>query len=125
MKMRLFSTLFSILVLSTASGVADYTIPIPSGSSLIANHLDHGGNTLNEVLPGVANGTQIQKWNCTGYTAYTKIAAGGAPAGGTLAPGEGAFIINNGAPFNLTFTGVPHVPVLPPPLPCGCGTNNL
>lgn len=125
MNMRLLSTLVSILVLSTASGLADYTIPIPSGPSLIANHLDNGGNTLDEVLPGVGDGTQIDKWNCTGYTTYTKDAAGWTPAGGTLAPGEGAFIINNGAPFNLTFTGVPHVPVLPPPLPCGCGTNNL
>src|SRR3954447_15798393 len=122
---RLFAMLVSILVLSTASGLADYTIPIPTGTSLIANHLDNGGNTLDEVLPGVVPGTVIQKWNCNGYTPYTKDAAGWTPAGGTLAPGEGAFIVNNGPPFDLTFTGVPHVPVLPPALPCGCGSNNL
>lgn len=128
MKMRLFSTLVSILVLSTAINVADsYTIPIPPGSRLIANHLDNGGNTLDEVLPGVPDGTQISKYNCNNtYTDYTVNGGVWLPSGGTLGPGEGAFIFNNsGAPFNLTFTGTPHVPVLPPHLPCGCGVDNL
>ena len=115
MKIPIFSTLVSILVLSTASDVAAYTISIPPGSRLIANHLDNGGNTLDEVLPGVPNGTQISKYICTGYTNYTKVAAGWIPAGGTLKPGEGAFIMNNsGAPFTVTFMGAPHVPMDPP-----------
>ena len=129
MKIRMFCPirLFCLisLALATCSGFADYTISVPSGLHTIANHLDHGGNTLNEVLPGVPGGTQIQKWNCVGYATYTKGAAGWLPAGGTLKPGEGAFINNPGAPFNVTFTGTPHVPVLPPPLPCGCGNINF
>ena len=96
------------LALSTASGLAaGYTISIPSGFSLIANHLDTGGNTLQEVLPGVPNGTVIQKYNCNNnYTTNTMVAGVWTPAGTTLKPGEGAYIVNNsGAPFNLTFTG--------------------
>lgn len=117
----------SVVFSTGTTQVADqYTIPIPSGFSLIANHLDKGSNTLDEVLPGVTNGTQILKYNCdNSYTANTMVAGVWTPAGGTLKPGEGAFIRNFGAPFNLTFTGTPHMPVLPPPLPCGCGTNNL
>jgi hypothetical protein len=124
--MRLVSAIVSILFLTTARGFADYTLLVPTGFSLIANHLDNGENTLDEVLPGVTNGTQISKYTCAGYTNYTKGAGGWTPAGGTLKPGDGAFIINNsGAPFNVTFTGTPRVPVLPLLLPCGCGADNV
>src|SRR2546427_143068 len=40
--------------------------------------------------------------------------------------GEGAFFNNvSGTPFNLVFTGTPHVPVLPAALPCGYGHTNV
>ena len=45
----------------------------------------------------------------------------------TLNPGEGAFICMpaTAPPTTITFTGTPHVPVLPVVLPCGCDHFNL
>jgi len=103
----------------TISPVQAYTITIPAGQSAIANHLDQGGNTLAEVLPTVPSGTKIYKWNCFGYDVYTKGSLGWSPAGGTLAPGEGAYIFNTAAsPFDVTLSGQPHDPAIPLPLPC-------
>lgn len=106
---------------------AAYTINIPSGDSLIANQLDHGGNTLDEVLPGVPDGSVIGKWNCSGFTQYIydSLIPGWSPGGGILRPGEGAFFHNPGPAFQLAFTGNRHEPALPLPLPCGCNQENL
>lgn len=59
--------LFASLVLGIAlnSSAATYKRTIPPGSSLIANHLDIGGNTLREVIPVVPNATQLFKWDRT------------------------------------------------------------
>ncbi len=136
MKTRLCSVLFSVLF--AAAAFADsYTIKVLPGFNLIANQLDHGGNTLNEVFPigSVPDGSQVGKYSCNlgQWTLYTYDGYLGDwidpdlnPAGGVvLAPGEGAAFHNvMAAPVNLTFTGVPHVPVLPN-LPCGCGKFNL
>ena len=124
--MKIILSAFVGYLLATSSSLANYTISIPTGIHPIANLLNNGGNTLQEVLPGIPNGTVIEKWNCTGYTTNTMVAGVWTPAGATLKPGEGAFIVNNsGASFNVTFTGTPPVPVLPPPLPCGCGQLNF
>ena len=115
-----------IMVFSVAPLSYNVVVP-PSQKLLIANQLDHGNNTLDEVLPSVPDGTQVQKYNCDGsYTTYTRSAGAWNPAGATLMPGEGAFLVNNsGAALTNTFTGIPHTPVLPPNLPCGCGNYNL
>ena len=124
--MKIILSAFVSCLLAATSSLANYTISIPTGIHPIANLLDIGGNTLQEVLPGVPDGTVVEKWNCTGYTTNTMVAGVWTPAGATLKPGEGAFIVNNsGASFNVTFTGTPPVPVLPPPLPCGCGQLNF
>jgi hypothetical protein len=123
----------------TLQSPSAYTLTLPPGYSLIANQLDHGSNTLNELFPnptGALNGDQIRKYNCSGtYTVF--VAASTSPTGWsdvnsnpvpatTLVPGEGAFYFNNQATNRtITFTGTPHVPVLPLALPCGCGNLNL
>jgi hypothetical protein len=60
MKMR-FSCLIS-LALATSNGFADsYTINLPSGWCMIANHLDSSlpsGNKLDKVLPNVPPDTE-------------------------------------------------------------------
>src|SRR6266566_4998981 len=96
--LKLLCLALSGLALSTLNLRATkfYTISIPSGTRLIATHLANGGNTLGEVLPGVPNGTQIVKYDCaSAYTANTMVGGVWTPTGGTLRPGEGAFIVNN------------------------------
>src|ERR1035438_5451393 len=103
MKTRIFTSVCYVLV--TIGAFADsYTITLPSGWSLIANHLDApGGNSLDNVLPNVPDGTQLFKY-AGGFSAYTYDAIAGAWSGGTLSPGEGAFI-NLPLAMTITFTG--------------------
>ena len=113
MKIRFFSTLVSILVLSTASSFADYIINVPAGYSTIANQLDNGDNTLNTVIAAsLPNNSQILKWDCgAGYVISTRRFNGWS-LNLTLAPGEGAFV-NSPSAVPVTFTGTPHIPILP------------
>src|SRR5882724_9594278 len=106
-----------------------YQIPLVSGYNTIANQVNQGGNTLNEVLTNPPFGASLQKWN-TGLGAFDpqQNFNGGVwsdtstmlPSTVTLKPGEGAFLFNPGAPTTLTFTGTANVPQLP--LDPGCGT---
>src|ERR1044071_7321547 len=116
MKMRLWSVHCLILVLAAMNSSADsYTITIPAGSGLIANQLDNGGNTLNEVLPTAPPGSALIKWNAgtSGFSEYSKSRKGGWSPPATLSPGEGAILYIPQSDYALTFTGTPHVPVLP------------
>ena len=105
-----------------------YTINLPGdgqGIYLIANQLDHGSNTLDEVLPNMPDGTTLEKWDCS-LQDFDSISVFSAASGHwdpneTLVPGEGAFFIPAGHLSSITFTGTPHVPVLPAALPCGYG----
>jgi hypothetical protein len=101
----------------------NHTIHLSPGDNLIANQLDRGGNTLDEVLPNVPNGSQLIKWNgaFAVYT-YNSLLPGWSPNGtATLAPGEGAiFRFPPGDPSTtLTFACIPHLPALPLSLSCG------
>ena len=99
-----------------------YTIPITVGLNLIANQLDHGSNTLNEIMPSVPDASVLYKYNNTGsnWTASAYNAATGrwVPGNLTLNPGEGAFF-QSPTNFSLIVTGTPHVPVLPVTIPSG------
>ena len=148
MKSGLLATSCSILLLVTAGNSAkatqSYMVTAQPGFTAIANQLDAGGNTLQEVFPnptGTLNGNEIYKYNCSGdpgqagsYSIYifdSSRATGFRDPNGntvttTLVPGEGAFFRNvTGGNIVLTFTGEPHVPVLPIYLPCGCGQYNF
>ena len=113
--------LASIIVASADS----YTITITPGRfCLIANQLNNGGNTLNEVFPFTADqgvgstldlfdigiqsmsGAQFDPDDLVWY-----------PDGITLAPGEGALLDYTGPATTLTFTGTPvSSPVLYTPV---------
>jgi hypothetical protein len=112
---------------------ASYAIAIQAGLNLIANQLDNGSNTLDEVLPSVPDGSVLYKYNNSGgnwsSAYYSAASASWLPSGAsffesptnfkfTFSPGEAAFFQ---APtnFTLTFTGVPHVPALPVSIPSG------
>ncbi len=139
MNIRLLSTLVSTLVLSTAPGFgANFTLNIPTGSSAIGDPLDNGGgNWPSQLNPtGALDFSLFYKWNCSGWTIYTidsTMSTGFADQGDNYAvpapvmsPGEGAFFNNNsGADASVILTGTLATPVLPVPLPCGCGHFNL
>ena len=95
---------------------------IPAGLSLIANQLDHGSNTLNEVLANVPDGSIIYKYNNINGTwvsaTYCAPLKTWTPGSLKLSPGEGAFI-QSPTNFNLTLSGTPHTPVLPVVIPAG------
>ena len=105
------------------------SLPIDGGWVAIANQLDHGSNTLDEVIANVPDGTTLLKWDCATQdwdtNAYTYATGfGWFPTDGTLTPGEGGFISAPGG-ATITFTGTPHVPVLPVTLSCGYGVAHF
>jgi hypothetical protein len=83
-----------------------------------------GGNTLNNVFPGVPAGSQIIKWNKVGQVFQpAAVFSGGLWSPNyTLDPGEGAFFYNpTASPLILNVSGNAHTPVLPLTLPpVGC-----
>ncbi len=102
--------------------VPNYTINVLSGYNLIANQLDHGSNTLGEIMPAAPDGSVVYKYDNTTATwaSASYSASNGAWTSPNLIlnPGEGAFL-QSPVDFAVTFTGVPHVPVLPATIPSG------
>jgi hypothetical protein len=100
------------LCAGAASGqVASYTVNVGPGFNAIANHLDRGGNTLNEVLSDVPLGSRLYKYDVgTAGGGWTQPAIYTASAGWVsqgvyrLGPGEGAFLQVTGA-WTLRFMG--------------------
>ena len=99
-----------------------YIVAINAGLNLIANQLDHGSNTLNEVLSDLPDGSVLYKYNHANGTwsdAYYSAGFGSwMPNSLKLNPGEGAFL-QSPTSFSLVFRGTPHVPVLPVAIPSG------
>src|SRR4051812_9984246 len=50
-----------------------YTNTILPGLNLIANQLDHGSNTLDEVLPVVPDGSRVDKWDAATQVFHSDI----------------------------------------------------
>lgn len=90
------------------------SVPVAAGYSTIANNLNHGGNTLDEVLPQVADGTIIFTWNAATQLyqphVYDEISATWSPTG-PLRAGDGAWIYSPVAQ-TIVFTG--QIPSPPP-----------
>jgi hypothetical protein len=112
----------TLVALATPCSFADqYTIAIKPGLNLIANQLDHGSNSLSEVMPVVPNGCVLYKYdNAAGayrissfFDVWMEMATQGTT---TLGPGDGAFL-QSPTNFTLTFSGAPHVPALPVSIP--------
>ena len=108
--------------------VSGYQIPLTPGYNAIANQLNQGGNTLQEVLTNTPAGATLLKWNAfTGTFGPPQVFTNGVwrdistllPSTTTLAPGEGAFLYNPGGPAILTFNGSATVPQFPLNLDCG------
>ncbi len=129
--------LILLWMLTKTSSFADYTLNLPAGFSAIANQLDNGANSLSDLFPPGTETDSLQLFfpnTCAtdSYVVYTYDSMFGGwvdqnlnpinPSTVILAPGFGALIYVPVAGLNLTFTGLPHIPVLPVALPCGCGT---
>jgi hypothetical protein len=116
----------SLAQVYSVNAVGYVNLVIPAGLSMIANPLNTSNNTIGALLT-VPAGTQIYKFNGTGFTSalFDDIdgwTSGGQPAANiTLNPGEGMFIRNNGAqPLTNTFVGdVMQGTALSVPLPAG------
>ena len=102
--------------------IQSYNINITAGENLIANQLDHGSNTLNEIMPMVPDGSSIYKYNNSNNTwiasGYSAALGAWTPTNFTLNPGEAAFF-ESPTNFTLTFTGTPNASVLPVNIPNG------
>jgi RHS repeat-associated protein len=100
---------------------AAYAVTLQKGYTPIANQLDYagpnaGGNSLNNIMPAVPDGSGLYKFDNSHGTwvqAFYNASSGSwTPNNVTLNPGEGAFF-QSPAAFQLTLAGRPHVPVLP------------
>lgn len=94
-----------------------YTVVAPPGYSLIANQVNRGANTLNEILTNMPPGATVYQWINAGQrwqvASYDEAFRAWVPANFTLNPGEGAFFFNPGPAFDLQFCGQRSVPILP------------
>ncbi len=79
--------------------------------SLIADQLWQAGQGANNPLAGAFGSqlppnSEVLKWNGQVLTTYTYSGSSWSPAGGTLNPGEAAFVVPSGSsPTLVTFTG--------------------
>jgi hypothetical protein len=80
---------------------------VPTGFSMIANPLDNSDNTVANLFDGVPDGTTVYKFDpVTSEFSINGIDFGEwANPAEELVPGEGAFIFNPGAEFEVTFVG--------------------
>lgn len=110
------------------------TVTVPPGVSTIGNPFYIGSNTVDQLLAGVPEGTQLYKFDPTGTRWEANLFQFGAWAHPeqTLAPGEGAFIRNLTNAFSVTFEGAPPTNFVVPIHPGfnlvsvpKTGTNNL
>jgi hypothetical protein len=114
-----------------AVGYVNKTIPANS-FALISNPLTAADNRINELFKGVPPGTQIYKFNGTGFDTATFDALDNAflwsptTASNTeLKPGEGAFVKNNGTtPLTITFVGEVPQGTQVNPLPAGLSVKS-
>jgi hypothetical protein len=80
----------------------------PGKLGLVANQLNVGGNTVNEVLPTAPDGTILYKYaQAGGYSIIAREFGEWGPAGAqTIKPGEGFFVAHSQTtPLTLTFVG--------------------
>src|SRR5262249_41807957 len=77
-----------------------YSLVLHPGFNAVANHLDNGSNTLNEVFPDMPEGATFFKWDASTQGFYDPVtffngvgwSPSSVPEAGTLQPGQGAFI---------------------------------
>jgi hypothetical protein len=103
---------FSSLIEAVAS-FSSVNVNLPRGDAfvLVANPLNLGTDTLNEILPNAPiNTTKVYSFDSLlgGFQVYTKRSTGWQPADGAVfPPGKGFFVQNTSlSPITLTFIGL-------------------
>lgn len=77
---------------------------LPAGQfALLANPLDDGTNTANDLFGALPNKSQIQLWNGASFASYTKGASGFSP-NPAIPVGVGVFV-KSATAFTNTFVG--------------------
>lgn len=123
--MQIKSTLLAACLCAAApltSTPTSYTIPIYTGYNLIANQLDAGANTFNQVMPTVPHGTTVWLWdygNNTFCQAEIFYQGAGWLPNGTWLRGRGGFLQSGVPTYSLAFNGTLNPPVFPPSVPQG------
>jgi hypothetical protein len=102
----------------SANAVGYVTINAPPGYSMIANPLQAVSNTLSAILPNMADGTALNKFDNSSFRLTENSVTSGnwANLNETLSPGEGAIFFNPTSDFrNINFAGeVPQGTLLLP-----------
>lgn len=115
----------SLAQVFSVNAVGYVNTKIPAGKlALISNPLDAGAgnNTVAKLFAGVPDGTQIYKFNGTGYEIASFDGLDGVfdKPNITIEPGEGVFVRNNSAAeITVTFVGEVKQGSLSNPLPNG------
>jgi hypothetical protein len=99
----------------SVNAVGYVNVPVINGYQVIANPLNNSNNTLNVILPAVADNTKIYRFNPTSQTFGAAITfffdpdvnAGAWDPNVVLAPGEAVFLFS---PVAATLTFVGEVP---------------
>ena len=117
MKMTMRKFQLAVLAVALAGTMAasaeSYTVTVvPGRFCFIANQLNNGGNTLDEVFPFTSTsgvGSTLDKFDIGIQSTYAMQFDGDDlvwyPAGKTLLPGEGALLNYSGPETTVTFTG--------------------
>jgi hypothetical protein len=89
----------------SVNAVGYINLSLPAGFALVANQLNNGGNTLDEVITGVATGTTFTQFNGSAFVESIYIEGlGWDNKTLTLAPGQAGYV-NSAAPQTVTLVG--------------------
>jgi len=93
-----------------AVGYINVTIPA-GGLKIVANQLNTGGNTINEVLPEAPDGVIVYKYTPeAGFVTIQRVFGEWSAGSETLNPGDGFFVSAPAGDTDLTLTFVGEVP---------------
>jgi hypothetical protein len=88
----------------SANIVGYVNVTMPAGALVLtSNPLDNGTNTANDLLASLPNKSQIQLWNGSGFTPYSKTSTGF--AGNPSIPVGTGFFVKSVSNFTNTYVG--------------------
>jgi hypothetical protein len=93
----------------SVNAVGYINVRIPNGFSMVANQLIAADNKVPALFPAAPDGLTVYKWNPAAATfdssSYLALLSLWSNPDLSLAPGEGAFVLNPGTAYTNTFVG--------------------